>query len=157
MPEHVSSHGGSYLNPHVVDVTITNLDFPSGVKAHIFVSWLHPYKEQKLVVIGDKKMMMFDDVNPKEKLFAYDHKIDWIDRLPVPPPEVARADEIKKEEPLKAECEHFIDCISSRKAPKTDGNNGLRLLQIPGGLSGIVKGKRQGLSLNQRKKELLFP
>jgi len=49
MPDEISSHGGNYLNPHITDVTITNMDFPSGVKAHIFVSWLHPYKEQKLV------------------------------------------------------------------------------------------------------------
>jgi UDP-2-acetamido-3-amino-2,3-dideoxy-glucuronate N-acetyltransferase len=87
MPTQVAAHGGNYLNPNITDVTVTNMDFPSGARAHIFVSWLHPYKEQKLVVIGDKKMMMFDDVEPKDKLFAYSHKIDWIDRLPVPHPE----------------------------------------------------------------------
>jgi UDP-2-acetamido-3-amino-2,3-dideoxy-glucuronate N-acetyltransferase len=130
MPTQVAAHGGNYLNPNVTDVTVTNMDFPSGARAHIFVSWLHPYKEQKLVVIGDKKMMMFDDVEPKDKLFAYSHKIDWIDRQPVPHPEKPERIEIPPTEPLRAECEHFLDCIRSRKTPKTDGENGLRVLKI---------------------------
>jgi UDP-2-acetamido-3-amino-2,3-dideoxy-glucuronate N-acetyltransferase len=106
------------------------MDFPSGARAHIFVSWLHPYKEQKLVVIGDKKMMMFDDVEPKDKLFAYSHKIDWIDRLPVPHPEKPKRIEIPQIEPLRAECEHFLECVRTRSTPKTDGDNGLRVLKI---------------------------
>jgi UDP-2-acetamido-3-amino-2,3-dideoxy-glucuronate N-acetyltransferase len=130
MPTRVAAHGGNYLNPNITDVTITNLDFPSGTKAHIFVSWLHPYKEQKLVVIGDKKMMMFDDVEPENKLYAYSHKIDWIDRLPVPHPEKPERIDIPRLEPLRTECEHFLDCIRSRKTPKTDGENGLRVLKI---------------------------
>jgi UDP-2-acetamido-3-amino-2,3-dideoxy-glucuronate N-acetyltransferase len=65
MPEKVAAHGGNYLNPHIADVTISTMNFPSGAKAHIFVSWLHPYKEQKLVIVGSKKMMVFDDVNPQ--------------------------------------------------------------------------------------------
>lgn len=130
MPKEVSAHGGNYLNPHITDVTVTNMDFPSGVKAHIFVSWLHPYKEQKLVVIGDKKMYLFDDVNPKNKLFAYSHKIDWVDRHPVPRPEEAQPIEIENGEPLKTECLHFIDCIATRKKPNTDGMSGLKVLQI---------------------------
>jgi len=130
MPTKVSAHGGNYLNQNITDTTVTNLDFPNGVKAHIFVSWLHPYKEQKLIVIGGKKMVLFDDVNPKHKLLVYNHKIDWIDRLPVPRPEKAHPIEIEEREPLKSECEHFIECISTRKQPKTGGNNGLRVLKI---------------------------
>jgi len=83
-PEEIAAHGGNYLNPNITDVTVTTLSFSCGVKAHIFVSWLHPYKEQKLGVIGDKGMMVFDDVNKDNKLLRYDHKIDWIDRLPRP-------------------------------------------------------------------------
>jgi len=130
MPDEVSASGGNYLNPNITDVTVTVLDFPSGVKAHIFVSWLHPYKEQKLVVIGEKKMVVFDDVNPSNKLFEYSHKIDWIDRLPVPRPEEAQPIATEDKEPLRAECEHFLDCIESRKTPKTDGESGLRVLKI---------------------------
>ena len=130
LPEEVSAYGGNYLNPHVTDVTVTTMNFPSGVKAHIFVSWLHPYKEQKLVVIGDKQMVLFDDVSPSDKLFSYSHKIDWIERHPIPKPEEAKPIEIEKKEPLRAECEHFIDSITTRKTPKTDGENGLRVLKI---------------------------
>jgi len=130
MPEEVAAHGGSFLDPPRTDVTITNLDFPSGAKAHIFVSWLHPYKEQKLVVIGDKKMMLFNDVEPKDKLVAFSHKIDWIDRRPVPRPQKPARVPIPLTEPLRAECEHFIECIRSRRTPRTDGHNGLRVLKI---------------------------
>ena len=130
MPEEVSAHGGNYLNPNIADVTVTTMSFPSGVKAHIFVSWLHPYKEQKLIVVGDKKMIVFDDVNPENKLAIYDHKIDWIERLPVPRPEEAQPLKVEQKEPLKSECEHFIECIILRKTPRTDGNNGLRVLKI---------------------------
>ncbi|MFC2170065.1 Gfo/Idh/MocA family protein, partial [Acidobacteriota bacterium] len=130
MPEKVSAHGGNYLNPNIADVTVTNFDFPSGAKAHIFVSWLHPYKEQKLIIIGDKSMMMFDDVHPENKLLSFNHKIEWIERLPVPRPEEAQVIEIEKKEPLRAECEHFIESLRTRKSPKTDGHNGLRVLNI---------------------------
>jgi UDP-2-acetamido-3-amino-2,3-dideoxy-glucuronate N-acetyltransferase len=130
MPESVSATGGNYLNDNITDVTVTNLDFSSGVKSHIFVSWLHPYKEQKLVIVGGRKMVMFDDVNPKEKLFVYDHKIDWIDRVPIPRPDEAKPVEIEEKEPLRAECEHFLGCIASRETPLTNGKEGLRVLKI---------------------------
>jgi len=130
MPTEVSAHGGNYINPNVTDVTVTNMSFASGVQAHIFVSWLHPYKEQKLIIIAGKKMVVFDDVNPKNKLLVYDHKIDWINRLPVPRLEEAHPIEIEEKEPLKSECEHFIECVGTRKQPKTDGHNGLRILKI---------------------------
>jgi UDP-2-acetamido-3-amino-2,3-dideoxy-glucuronate N-acetyltransferase len=150
MPDEVSSHGGNYLNPHITDVTVTNMDFPSGAKAHIFVSWLHPYKEQKLVVIGDKKMMMFDDVNPQDKLFAFNHKIDWIDRLPIPHPEQVEPVEIEKAEPLKAECSHFLDCLITRDTPKTDGKSGLRVLKI-------LEACQQSLKENGKPLKLIIP
>jgi len=130
MPNSVSAHGGNYLHPDVADITVTSLNFPSGVRTHIFVSWLHPFKEQKLVVIGEKKMALFDDVNPKEKLSVYEHRIEWILRSPVPHSERAKPVAIEEKEPLRAECEHFVDCIRSRKAPLTDGNEGLRVLKV---------------------------
>ena len=79
----VSSHGGSYLNGGIMDTTLTNCDFKSGVKAHIFVSWLHPFKEQKLAIIGDHKMAVFDDMESERKLLLYSHRINWVDRIPV--------------------------------------------------------------------------
>jgi UDP-2-acetamido-3-amino-2,3-dideoxy-glucuronate N-acetyltransferase len=130
MPTQVSAHGGTYLNREIADVTMTTMTFASGVMSHIFVSWLHPYKEQKLVIVGDKKMAVFDDVSPKEKLFLFSHRIDWIERLPVPRKEDAEVVPISETEPLKAECQHFLDCIETRRQPKTDGHNGLRVLEI---------------------------
>lgn len=75
-PTKVFAIGGDYLNQGIYDTTITTLEFKNGIKGHIFVSWLHPYKEQKLVIVGSKAMVVFDDVS-QEKLFLYPHKIEW--------------------------------------------------------------------------------
>ncbi|MFQ5713609.1 MAG: Gfo/Idh/MocA family protein [Candidatus Scalinduaceae bacterium] len=128
-PETIYATGGSYLQKRIPDVTLTTMDFKSGVKAHIFVSWLHPFKEQKLVVVGDEKMVVFDDVST-EKLLLYPHKIKWVERIPVACKAEAEAVPIKKEEPLKVECKHFLECIENNQIPETDGNEGLKVLQI---------------------------
>jgi UDP-2-acetamido-3-amino-2,3-dideoxy-glucuronate N-acetyltransferase len=130
MPSEVVARGGTYLSPGIPDVTVSMLAFPSGTKAHIFVSWLHPYKEQKLIVVGEKKMVVFDDVAPTNKLLAYDHKIDWRDGHPIPRPDQANPIPFEQREPLELECRHFIDCVEFRKAPKTDGAKGLGVLRV---------------------------
>ena len=84
MPGQVMAHGGNYLNRDIADVTMTMLSFKSGVKGHIFVSWLHPDKEQKLIIVGDKKMAVFDDTLTQGKLQIHDKGVDWINRQPVP-------------------------------------------------------------------------
>ena len=109
-PSTIRSWGGNWLQPHLEDVTMTTLDFPSGVKGHIFVSWLHPFKEQKLIVVGDKKMAVFDDVS-EEKLFLYSHTIEWQHRQPVAVKSSPEKVSLTLTEPLKAECQHFLDCI----------------------------------------------
>jgi UDP-2-acetamido-3-amino-2,3-dideoxy-glucuronate N-acetyltransferase len=129
MPETVYAAGGTYLQQQIPDTTLTTLDFPSGVRAHIFVSWLHPFKEQKLVVVGDKKMAVFDDVT-EEKLFLYPHKIEWHHRIPVAAKAEAELVKVKMEEPLKEECQHFLDCVTKGMTPRTDGREGLRVLQV---------------------------
>jgi len=129
MPETVCASGGSYLQHQIPDTTLTTLDFSSGVKAHIFVSWLHPFKEQKLVVVGDRKMAVFDDVS-QEKLQLYPHKIEWLQRIPVAAKAEAELVPIKKDEPLRAECQHFLDCVANGHTPKTDGREGSRVLQV---------------------------
>jgi UDP-2-acetamido-3-amino-2,3-dideoxy-glucuronate N-acetyltransferase len=128
-PESLYATGGNYLQERVADATMTTMRFPSGVNAHIFVSWLHPFKEQKLVVVGDKKMAVFDDVS-KEKLVLYAHKIEWLERTPVASKAEAEAVPLEMTEPLKAECLHFASCIQEGKRPKTDGREGLRVLKI---------------------------
>jgi UDP-2-acetamido-3-amino-2,3-dideoxy-glucuronate N-acetyltransferase len=129
-PLEVSVHGESYLNAGVADVTITALCFANSVRAHIFVSWLHPYKEQKLVIIGDRKMVVFDDVKPQEKLILYNHTIDWINRQPIPRKENAEVVEVHIEEPLALECQHFLVCLATRQEPRTNGAKGLAVLEV---------------------------
>lgn len=130
MPERVTSSGANYLHQHVADVTLSNLRFPSGIRAHIFVSWLHPYKEQRLIVVGDRKMALFNDMEPEDKLLLYPHRIEWKDHLPVPNKKRAEKVPVENKEPLREECQHFIDCIRNRLKPKTDGEEALRVLKV---------------------------
>ncbi len=129
-PAGIEAFGGDYLSRGIYDTTMTTLAFRNGVKAHIFVSWLHPYKEQKLVIVGSRKMALFDDVT-REKLFIYPHTIAWKDgKVPV----ARKADfcvvPLDEAEPLKEELKHFIDCVRSRRQPLTNGNEGLRVLRV---------------------------
>lgn len=156
MPSAVSAHGANYLEPNITDVTITNMTFPSGVRAHLFVSWLHPYKEQKLVIIGGRKMVMFDNVNGQGKLYLYNHKIDWVDRIPVPRPENAQTIEVENLEPLKAECEHFIKSIETRKQPRTDGSSGLKVLRILEACQESLIKKGETYIFTEEKKQKYF-
>jgi UDP-2-acetamido-3-amino-2,3-dideoxy-glucuronate N-acetyltransferase len=129
-PVVAAAQGGSYLNPPIVDTTLSTLEFSSGVKAHIFVSWLHPFKEQKLCVIGSQKMAVFDDLEPEKKLVLYAHRINWQDRKPVAERDGGQVIALPKDEPLRKECEHFLECISKGSHPRTHGEDGLRVLEI---------------------------
>ena len=128
-PVSIQTNGGEYLQKNVTDVTLTALSFASGVNSHIFVSWLHPYKEQKLVVVGDKQMAVFDDVS-KEKLFLYPHKIEWKERIPVAGKAQSVPVPFHFEEPLRSECQHFITCLQEKKQPRTNGREGVQVLRI---------------------------
>ncbi len=133
MPDDVYATGGFYLQSFVADVTTTHLHFPSGLRAHIFVSWLHPFKEQKLVVVGERKMAVFDDTQPwPDKLLLYPHQIEFGpgDAVPVPVKAEAQRVEVPEQEPLKSECRHFLACVQKGERPITDGREGLRVLQV---------------------------
>jgi UDP-2-acetamido-3-amino-2,3-dideoxy-glucuronate N-acetyltransferase len=130
MPDDISCHGGNYLHQQVADATVSLLSFPSGIKAHVFVSWLHPFKEQKLIVVGDRKMAVFDDVEKKDKLLLYPHSINWKNQMPVASRAEAQPVPFEAAEPLRSECEHFLDCLDSRRKPRTDGEEGLRVLTV---------------------------
>jgi len=128
MPLQVSAHGGSYVQPNVADVTITHMLFGNGVRAHIYVSWLHPFKEQRLVVIGSRKMASFDDVT--KQLVLYDQRVEVHEGQPVPIKGQGDLVEFEKDEPLWLECRAFLEAIKTRQAPLTDGQSGLRVLQV---------------------------
>ncbi len=131
MPATVQAQGGNYLHQQIADTTVTTLDFPSGAKAHIFVSWLHPFKEQKLVVIGDRQMIVFDDTAPWErKLTLYHHSVHWSGNVPVADKAEGEPVLLEEGEPLRNECDHFLSCIETRKQPGTDGREGLRVLRV---------------------------
>jgi len=129
-PTMVSSHGGSYLNGRIMDTTLTNCEFQSGVKAHIFVSWLHPFKEQKFTIVGDRKMAVFDDMESERKLVLYSHRINWLDRVPVAEKVDGECVVLPKDEPLRRECEHFLECVQTRQVPRTSGESALRVLEV---------------------------
>ena len=130
MPVQVSAVGGAYLQPNVPDVSVSNLLFDRGARAHIFVSWLHPFKEQKLVVVGEKKMAVFDDLNPVTKLMVFDKSIEMVDGNFMARRPEGTAVQIESTEPLRRECEHFLDCLRTRQAPQTDAHEGLRVLRV---------------------------
>lgn len=132
-PSYIDSVGSNFLHARIADVTMTNLKFPSGIGAHIFVSWLNPFKEQKLVVVGSNGMLVFDDTESIErKLVLYPHTINWQNGLPVPHKAQSKPIDITPiwKEPLRAECEAFLDAVQTGKLPVTSGDEGLRVLRI---------------------------
>jgi len=128
LPFQVTASGGSYIQPNIADVTVTNLLFDNGVRAHIHVSWLHPFKEQRLVVIGSRKMASFDDVS--KQLVLYDQHVDVNGGQPAPVKGDGETVPFAPDEPLQAECQAFLDAIAQRQPPLTDGRSGLRVLRV---------------------------
>lgn len=130
-PTQVSATGAAYLHEVLADVTMTHLSFPNGVRGHVFVSWLHPFKEQKLVVVGSESMAVFDDTQAwSNKLQLYPHKVEIKDDIPIASKADAVAVDVLEDEPLKLECNHFLDCVASGDTPRTDGREGLRVLKV---------------------------
>lgn len=141
-PQEVRAFGEAFFNRGVHDMTVTVMEFPSGVKAHIFVSWLHPFKEQRFVVVGSEGMVVFDDV-ASEKLVFYPHQVRWEGgKIPVAQRATGETIPVQGKEPLKEEIRHFLDCVQQRTPPLTDGREGLRVLRVleaaQSALSGVV-------------------
>jgi len=129
-PVQVTATGGAYLQPNIADVTISNLLFDRGTRAHIFVSWLHPYKEQRLVVVGSKRMAVFEDTRPDNKLILFDKRIELRNGNMEAEKPNGTPVAFDPGEPLRAECEHFIHCVRERLAPLTAGEEGLKVLEV---------------------------
>jgi predicted dehydrogenase len=132
-PQECLAHGASYVRKDVQDVVFCFLRFPSGVSAHLHLSWLDPHKERRLTVVGARRMATFDDMLLEGKLAVYDKGFDedtrsWGEYI-------ARSGEmfsprISNTEPLRIECEHFIECVRSGATPRSDGNSGLRVVRV---------------------------
>ena len=128
LPFQVIACGGAYLQPNIADVTVTHLLFDNGVRAHVHVSWLHPFKEQRLVVVGSRKMATFDDV--AKELVLHDQRVDFKEEQPVPMKGPGELVAFAGDEPLRLECQAFLRSIATRTPPLTDGESGLRVLKV---------------------------
>jgi len=130
MPVQVTATGGAYLQPNIADVTVSNLLFDRGTRSHIFVSWLHPYKEQRLVVVGSRQMVVFEDSRANDKLVLFDKRIEWKNGAMEASKPQGTPVAFDPQEPLRRECAHFIDCVVHRREPLTTGEEGVRVLQV---------------------------
>jgi UDP-2-acetamido-3-amino-2,3-dideoxy-glucuronate N-acetyltransferase len=133
LPEQIRCTGEAYLNTRVVDTTLTSLRFADKVRAHIYVTWLNPFKEQKLTVVGSHGMAVFDDTRPwAEKLILHRHYITWTDGQTPTPSKNNKGEPVPvpEAEPLRQECLHFLECCRDRRTPRTDGQEGLRVLRV---------------------------
>lgn len=128
LPFQVAAYGGSYVQPNIADVTVTQLLFDNGVRAHIHVSWLHPFKEQRLVVVGSQQMASFDDV--AKRLVLYDQRVELKAGEPVPIQGRGAEVPFASDEPLRLECQAFLAALHTRRPPFTDGPSGLRVLKV---------------------------
>ncbi len=135
-PESVAARGESYLQPGIEDVVFVNMQFPDKCMAQIQVSWLDPRKQRQLTIVGDKKMLVFDDVESIEKIKIYDkgaypvkYYQSYGDAITLRFGDIS-IPRIDMTEPLRLECQHFIDCITQNKTPLTDGKNGLEVVKV---------------------------
>ena len=127
----MTATGGWHTHPTIADTTHVAMDFPGGAAAEIRVSWLHPFKEQRLVVIGEEAMAVFDDLQPWErKLVLYRHRFGERDGKPFSEKAEGEPVAVEPGEPLKRECLHFLAAIRSGETPLTDGHEGLRVLRV---------------------------
>jgi predicted dehydrogenase len=132
-PDECIAHGASYVRDGVQDVVFCYLRFPSGVVAHLHLSWLDPHKERRITVVGAGRMATFDDMLIEGKLTIYDKGFDedtrsWGEYI-------ARSGDtfsprIPNLEPLRIECEHFVECVRTGTTPRSDGRSGLRVVRV---------------------------
>ncbi|MFL5862333.1 MAG: Gfo/Idh/MocA family protein [Solirubrobacteraceae bacterium] len=132
-PVEVQAHGESYVRPGVEDVVFCFMRFPSGLTAHLHLSWLDPHKERRFTVVGSQKMATFDDMELERKLTVYDKGFDEDSRTYGE--YITRSGDvfsprIPNVEPLRVECEHFVDAIRSGEPPRSDGASGLRVVRV---------------------------
>ncbi len=131
MPYRVMATNGNHLMHTTADTTTIALYFASNIRAHIFSSWLYPFKEQKMIVVGSKAMAIFEDSQPWEsKLKLCRYPAEWVDGLPQPFPHQSENVPVVPSEPLVNECRHFLDCILEHTQPLTDSIEGIRVMTV---------------------------
>jgi predicted dehydrogenase len=145
-PHEVQARGESYMKPGIEDVVFCFLRFPSGLSAHLHLSWLDPHKERRFTVVGSRRMATFDDMELERKVAVYDKGFDeragsygeyitrsgdtWSPRIP-------------NTEPLRAECEHFVACVRDGATPRSDGESGLRVVRVLEALQDSLEASRR--------------
>jgi predicted dehydrogenase len=134
-PDEVSASGADYLRNQVHDVVFASIRFPSGRMANIHVSWLDPHKTRKLVVVGSKKMLVFDDMQATEKIWIYDKGVEPAQAMAYGEDLTLRFGDItvpfvEMHEPLAKEMQHFLDCVATGETPRSDGLDGLRVVRV---------------------------
>lgn len=131
MPKRVIAAGGHYLSSNVADTTLSHLTFADGVQAHVFVSWLHPYKDHRLVVVGERAMAVFNDAaEGPDKLQLFPHTAEWSGDIPVIQRAEAQPIAYDAVEPLRRECETFLAAVRGEATPPSDGDEGVRVLRV---------------------------
>lgn len=128
------------LQEGISDTASLHIGFENGLKGHVFCSWLHPYKEQKLVVIGSAAMAVFDDMQAwEQKLALYQHNIDRSQMPPMPEKADVAYVAVPEGEPLRAECKYFLELMAGQVKPLTDGSEGRRVLQVLAAASASIE------------------
>lgn len=130
MPRRVTSRGAAFLQPSVHDTTITVLEYPENIVAHNFVSWLHPFKEHRLVVIGSKGMLSYEDSSREKQLLFYEKGIDWVKGEPISRDGPTESIPFNKAQPLQEELSYFISNLNAKEPLLSDYRNGLEVLEI---------------------------
>jgi predicted dehydrogenase len=148
-PCELTARGECYMREGIEDVVFGFLRFPSGLMAHLHLSWLDPHKERRFTVVGDKRMATFDDMETERKVTIYDKGFD---ETAAYGQYVARSGEIRSPlvpntEPLRLECAHFIECVREGRTPRSDGESGLRVVRILEGLQRELDQTRRGAAL----------
>jgi predicted dehydrogenase len=145
-PYELDARGESYMRPGIEDVVFGFLRFPSGLAAHLHLSWLDPHKERRFTVVGSRRMATFDDMDIERKVTVYDKGFD--ESSSSYGEYITRAGDIwsprvDNREPLRLECEHFVECVRGRGTPRSDGASGLRVVRVLEGLQRALDGSRR--------------
>lgn len=127
--EQIESKGSKFLQKNVYDYTMTQLTYPNNIHAHIFVSWLHPFKEQRLVVIGSKGMISFEDSSAEKEIKFYDKHIDFQQGIPIKVENPTEIIPYEKGQPLTKELMYFVENLD-KKIKIADGQSGYEVVKV---------------------------